>query len=99
MSKLKKAKKLAYKNDWGYHAYTIGGKNIESLKEVEINGKKYKVCANVNSEIVYDMGHSYEVASNRYYVKIPFAGVYVNVYLDDIVKARGKVLPTKYTLL
>lgn len=98
MSKLKKKSRVSYRNDWEYHAYTIRRKNIEELREVEIGSKKHKVFAVIDCATAYDMGHSYDVASARYYIKIPFAGVQARIYLDEIIKAGAKVFATKYML-
>lgn len=109
MKKLKN--KLQYDEQYGYWSYYADDNLIYELKEVEINGKKYKVVEVDNADIEYEMGHRSIVHSTKYHVKIPFEDTTVLVDLVQLInrkpnwlhrektpRAKARVIATKFSL-
>lgn len=95
-SKPKIKNRLKYKNEWEYHFYSIDGEEVEKLREVKIAGKCYNVFRRIEHNTVYDMGHTYECSSSRYYIYIDFAGATLPLMLDEMIKAGVVVVATKF---
>ena len=82
------SRSMTYENSWGNHIYRVGGEEIEDLKEVEIKGEKRRVSREIDTETVHDMGHSYEVASYRYYVTEDVHGAKVKIPLEQFIRCK-----------
>jgi len=101
--------KLEYDEQYGYWSYYVDGEDIYDLKEVEINGNKYKVVKVDNAEVEYEMGHRSVVHSIKYHIKVPFEKTSVLVDLTQILdrktrtwerrprRSRVKVRATKFS--
>jgi hypothetical protein len=103
--------KLEYDEQYGYWSYYVDGKEIYDLKEVEINGNKYKVVEAHNAEVEYEMGHHSVVHSTKYHIKVPFERTFVFVDLVQLLdrkvpdwlehgpkrKSKTKVVATKFS--
>lgn len=94
--KTKQKNKLRYYNDWGYHLYSVGKTNIRKLQEVCIGKKKYKVKGRTDTESIYDMGHTYDVSSTKYYVPVKFFGVTIDLDLCELLRKNVDVIVTKF---
>lgn len=105
--------KLQYDEQYGYWSYYVNGNEISDLKEVEVNGNKYKVVGADNSDVNYEMGRHEIVNSTKYYIRVPFEGTTVLVDLIQLLnrkipnwlsgqkrspKAKAKVVATKFCL-
>lgn len=91
-----KKNKLQWDEQYGYWSYTVDGEDIYDLKEVSINGNKYKVIAITNESVEYEMGRQSVARSTKYYIKVKVEGVYVPVDLFDIM-AKKAVTATKFS--
>ena len=80
--------KLQYDEQYGYWSYCVNGEEIYDLKEVEINGNKYKVVEAHNAEVEYEMGHHSVVHSTKYHIKVPFEGTTVLVDLIQLIDRK-----------
>jgi cell division protein ZapA (FtsZ GTPase activity inhibitor) len=104
--------KLQYDEQYGYWSYYVDDNLIYDLKEVEINGKKYKVIEADNTDVSYEMGHHDIVHSTKYHIKVPFEGTTVLVDLTQLLnrkvpdwmrgkkrisKVKAKVIATKFS--
>jgi sporulation protein YlmC with PRC-barrel domain len=89
--------KLTYKNDWEADQYSIDGKRIRTLNEVEIDKKKFKVTGNVVSIPYSDMGHTYHGISTHYFVTVKLFGINKKIDLNEIVNKKP-VYATKFSL-
>lgn len=103
--------KLQYDEQYGYWSYYVDENIIYDLKEVEINGKKYKVIEADNTDVSYEMGRHDIVHSTKYHIKVPFEGTTVLVDLTQLLnrkipdwhgkkrisKAKAKVIATKFS--
>ena len=94
---MKHQNKLTHKEQYGHHEYYINNKYIEDLKEVKINGKKYKVVGVQTTEMNYEMGHNYVVYSLKYHIETIFENTRVLIDLDHFFKKRF-VIATKFKL-
>lgn len=102
--------KLEYDEQYGYWSYYVDGKYVYDLKEVEINGNKYKVVKVNNEEVEYEMGRCSVVHSTKYHIRIPFEKTYVLVDMTQILdrktqtwerrprRSKTKVVATKFSL-
>lgn len=105
--------KLQYDEQYGYWSYYVDGQEIHDLKEVEVNGKKYKVVEANNAEVSYEMGRHDIVNSTKYYIRVPFEGTTVLVDLVQLLdrkkpdwlrekkrtpRAKARVVATKFSL-
>lgn len=103
--------KLQYDEQYGYWSYYVDGQDVYDLKEVEINGTKYKVVEVDNSEVSYEMGRHDIVNSTKYHIVVPFEGTKVLVDLTQLLehkipdwlrhgpkrKLRTRVVATKFS--
>lgn len=96
-AKVKPAKLRSY-NSWGAYVYEIAGEQLYDLYSVDIAGKKYAVGYVTHTETVYDMGHEYPAWSRRYYVQTKFAGVNIEVFLDELIAKRVKITALDYSV-
>jgi len=89
---------LGYRNNWEADEYfdKVIEKEIKNLKEVDINGKLYKVKSRSISVPVYDMGHTYTATSKHYFVTEEVFGVKIEFDLNTIVE-KVPVFATKAT--
>lgn len=105
--------KLQYDEQYGYWSYYVDGNEICDLKEVEVNGNKYKVVSADNADVNYEMGRHEIVNSTKYYIRVPFEGTTALVDLIQLLnrkipnwlrgqkrapKAKAKVVATKFCL-
>jgi len=88
-----KPKFLTYKNDWEFHRYECGGKPIEKLNFVEIEGEKFKVKSAQVTVPYNDMGQQYSSTSTQFWIAIDFHGAKIAVSLDVLIKAKVKITP------
>lgn len=88
---------LTHKEQYGDHEYYVDDKYIEDLKEVKIDGKKYKVVGVQTTEINYEMGHKNVVCSIKYHIETIFENTKVLIDLDHFLEKRS-VVATKFKL-
>jgi hypothetical protein len=89
--------RLSYKNNWESDEYYAGGQLIESLREVSIDSKLYKVKPEIVSIPYNDMGHDYEGVSTHYFIEEEAFGITMKFDLNKIVR-RAPVFATYYTV-
>lgn len=89
--------KLTYKEQYGDHEYYVDNKYIEDLKEVKIDGKKYKIVGVQTTEMNYEMGHNHVVCSLKYHIETIFENTRVLIDLDHFF-AKRSVVATKFKL-
>lgn len=101
--------KLEYDEQYGYWSYYVDGKYVYDLKEVEINGNKYKVVKVDNVEVEHEMGRRSVVHSTKYHIKVPFEKTSVLVDMTQILdrktrtwerrhrRSKTKVVATKFS--
>lgn len=85
---MKNKNKLQYDEQYGYLSYYVDDEPIEDLKEVEINGNKYKIVSLDNTEVSYEMGRHDIVNSTRYYISMPFERTKVLVDLTQLLERK-----------
>ncbi len=95
--KKKIVNRLRCDREWGCDLYFVGRRRVESLKEVQIGTKRYRVVSSSVSETIYDMGHTYEASSRHYYVVTKVFGLRMELDLNEIAH-RTVVIATKFTL-
>lgn len=80
--------RLGYRNNWEADEYfdKTTEKEIKNLKEVDINGKLYKVKSRSVSVPVYDMGNIYTATSKHYFVIEEVFGIKMEFDLNTIVE-------------
>lgn len=89
---------LKYQNNWEADIYTIDGKNVKTLTEVEIDGLTYAVSSRRVSVPYNDMGHEYYGTSVHYFAEVMLGDNPVDVDLNSIIQKKGvRVIATKYT--
>lgn len=89
--------KLTHKEQYGHHEYYVDEKYIKDLKEVKIDGKKYRVVGVQTTEMNYEMGHNNVVYSLKYHIETIFENTRVLIDLDHFLKKRS-VVATKFKL-
>jgi len=87
--------KLEYCNDWENDIYSIGGKELATLKKVSIIGREFNVKSRNVSVPYNDMGHEYYADSRHYFIKDPFFGNEID--LNTVIE-KFEVIALKYTL-
>ena len=87
--------KLEYCNDWENDIYSIGGKELATLKKVSIIGREFKVKSRNVSVPYNDMGHECCADSRHYFIKDPFFGNEIDL---NTVMEKFEVTALKYTL-
>lgn len=110
---VKMKNKLEYDEQYGYWSYYVDGDEIFQLKEVEVNGSRYKVVEADNAEVSYEMGRHDIVNSTKYHIRVPFEGTTVLVDLAQLLnrkapnwlrgkkrtsRAKARVVATKFSL-
>lgn len=94
---MKYKNKLTHREQYGDHEYYIDDKYIEDLKEVKIDGTKYKVVGVPTTEMNYEMGHNNTVYSLKYHIETIFENTKVLIDLDHFFEKRS-VVATKFKL-
>lgn len=89
---------LGYCNNWEADEYfdNITEKGVKNLKEVDINGKLYKVKSRSVSVPYLDMGHSYTSTSKHYFVTEEVFGIKMEFDLNTLID-KVPVFATKVT--
>ena len=94
---MKYPNKLTHTEQYGHHEYYVDNKYIEDLKEVKIDGKKYKVIGVPTTEMNYEMGHREAVYSLKFHIETIFENTRVLIDLDHFFEKRS-VIATKFKL-
>ena len=91
-----KTAKLTYKNSWESDQYYFNGILLQTLKEYEIEGKRYKVKVNTVSVPYSDMGREYSGISDHYFITEKVFGKNFEFDLNELVN-KHKIIPIKFT--
>jgi hypothetical protein len=83
--------KLTYKNNWAYIEFYCDGKQIKSLKNVYIDGIKYKVTSTTGSGSYSEQGHTERVTYPDFTVTTKLFGKKKTLSLYEILNDKVKV--------
>lgn len=81
---LQESKALVYKNNWESDEYYLGGKKLDNISIVEIDGKKYDVTRRLVGKSYSDHGHSYTANSWHYFIQEKVFGTVMEVDLNTL---------------
>jgi len=88
-------KKLCYENNWEADEYSVDGKRVVRLEEVQIGQYLYRVTTRRMSVPYNDMGHTYNGVSDHFFVYEKVFGLQMPFDLNEII-TRIPVFATKY---
>jgi hypothetical protein len=77
---------VTYRNEWEYHTYKAFGKELRSIKQVQISGKRYRVRSREVTESYSDMGTSMTAESTQFYITVEIHGAKVELPLSTFAR-------------
>ena len=80
--------KLSFKNDWEHITYYVGKKALADIKEVSIQGKKYKVSSYRANKDYNDMGHTYTAYFKQFYITHKVFNKNQDSTLDELLQNK-----------